>query len=96
MCCSCTCFHVAVAISILLVCIDCFCADVLWFTLVVNRLNIGSRGSESSKGQAFVIEMSAAWHDWVAVGAPGANAAVALRAGHTALVACSARSLLAM
>ncbi|KAI0740138.1 Six-hairpin glycosidase-like protein [Earliella scabrosa] len=63
--------------------------DDMWLTPVVNPLEIGNRGSESPEGQAFVIEMYAAWRDWVALGAPGANAAVMLRAGYTALMACA-------
>lgn len=63
----------------------------MWLTPVVNPNNIGNEGEHSPEGQAFVVEMYAAWRDWVAVGAPGANAAVRLHAalglGHGALVA---------
>ena len=33
---------------------------------------MGARGARSPEGQAFVVEMQAAWRDWVASGSPGA------------------------
>ncbi|KII90447.1 hypothetical protein PLICRDRAFT_38994 [Plicaturopsis crispa FD-325 SS-3] len=48
-----------------------------WLTPVVNPHSYGSEGSMSPEGQAFVVEMQAAWRDWVAAGSPGANSAIA-------------------
>ncbi|OBZ73000.1 hypothetical protein A0H81_07148 [Grifola frondosa] len=42
----------------------------MWLTPVVNPESFGSEGSESPEAQAFVIEMYAAWRDWVALGSP--------------------------
>ncbi|KAH9850434.1 Six-hairpin glycosidase-like protein [Lenzites betulinus] len=54
----------------------------MWLTPVVNPNQFGIEGSESPEGQAFVVEMYAAWRDWTAVGSPGANGARGLhRAG---------------
>ncbi|KAH7910426.1 Six-hairpin glycosidase-like protein [Hygrophoropsis aurantiaca] len=44
-----------------------------WLTPVVNPYSYGSEGQNSPEGQAFVLEMQAAWRDWVADGAKGAN-----------------------
>lgn len=44
-----------------------------WLTPVVNPHSYGKEGAESPEGQAFVLEMQAAWRDWVAAGSPGAN-----------------------
>ena len=52
-----------------------------WLTPVVNPYSFGREGSRSPEGQAFVVEMYAAWRDWVEAGAPGANAAVGVRVG---------------
>ena len=41
----------------------------------MNPYSFGREGSRSPEGQAFVVEMYAAWRDWVALGAQGANAA---------------------
>jgi hypothetical protein len=46
-----------------------------WLLPVVNPLSYGQEGSKSPEAQAFVIEMHAAWKDWVAAGSKGANAA---------------------
>ncbi|KAF8581962.1 Six-hairpin glycosidase [Ramaria rubella] len=46
-----------------------------WLTPVVNPEDWSMSGSESPEGQAFVVEMQAAWQDWVAAGSPGANSA---------------------
>ncbi|KAI0337128.1 Six-hairpin glycosidase [Trametopsis cervina] len=54
-----------------------------WLVPVVNPDNVGQQGSQSPEGQAFVVELSAAWNDWVAAGSPGANAAIQLGAGLT-------------
>ena len=45
-----------------------------WLLPVVNPLSYGQEGSESPEAQAFVIEMHAAWKDWVTAGSNGANA----------------------
>ncbi|KAI0641706.1 Six-hairpin glycosidase-like protein [Trametes meyenii] len=50
----------------------------MWLTPVVNPNQFGIEGSRSPEGQAFVVEMYAAWRDWVAQGSPGANAAARL------------------
>ncbi|RDB22323.1 hypothetical protein Hypma_010490 [Hypsizygus marmoreus] len=50
-----------------------------WLTPVVNPHSYGVQGSESPEGQAFVVEMQAAWRDWVADGSKGANGAGASR-----------------
>lgn len=47
-----------------------------WLTPVVNPDSFGDEGSESPEGQAFVVQMFAAWRDWVDNGSVGANAAV--------------------
>ncbi|EDR00386.1 uncharacterized protein LACBIDRAFT_144731, partial [Laccaria bicolor S238N-H82] len=46
-----------------------------WLLPVVNPLSYRQQGSESPEAQAFVIEMHAAWKDWVAAGSKGANEA---------------------
>lgn len=51
-----------------------FTAD-MWLTPVVNPENIGLQGSQSPEGQAFVLDLDAAWRDWVSAGSPGANGA---------------------
>ncbi|KAI0667555.1 Six-hairpin glycosidase-like protein [Trametes maxima] len=53
----------------------------MWLTPVVNPNQFGIEGSRSPEGQAFVVEMYAAWRDWVAQGSPGANAAARLQVG---------------
>ncbi len=45
----------------------------MWLTPVVNPYSFSHQGSESPEGQAFVVEMQAAWMDWVAQKTPGAN-----------------------
>jgi hypothetical protein len=47
-----------------------------WLTPVVNPHQFGVQGNQSAEGQAFVLEMQAAWRDWVADGSKGANGAV--------------------
>ncbi|KZT34675.1 Six-hairpin glycosidase [Sistotremastrum suecicum HHB10207 ss-3] len=44
-----------------------------WLTPVVNPENTGVQGSKSPEGQAFVVELEAAWSDWVNAGSPGVN-----------------------
>lgn len=48
---------------------------------MVNPIDWTTQGSESPEGQAFVVEMTAAWKDWVAIGSPGANGALGFRQG---------------
>jgi hypothetical protein len=38
-----------------------------WLSPVVDPLNVGSEGSQSPEGQAFVLMLHAAWRDWNAV-----------------------------
>jgi len=46
-----------------------------WLTPVVNPYAYPLQGSYSPEGQAFILEMQAAWRDWVADGAKGTNSA---------------------
>ncbi|KAJ7905504.1 glycoside hydrolase family 105 protein [Mycena olivaceomarginata] len=46
-----------------------------WLTPVVNPHQFGVQGQNSPEGQAFVLELQAAYNEWVASGSPGANAA---------------------
>ncbi len=41
----------------------------------MNPNNVGAQGEHSPEGQAFVLEMYAAWRDWAALGSPGKNGA---------------------
>ncbi|KAG0694705.1 Six-hairpin glycosidase-like protein [Suillus ampliporus] len=47
-----------------------------WLTPVVNPYSYGAQGSDSPEGQAFILEMQAAWRDWVTDGAQGAMVAL--------------------
>jgi hypothetical protein len=42
-----------------------------WLSPVVDPLNVGSEGSQSPEGQAFVLMLYAAWRDWDAVSSNG-------------------------
>lgn len=53
----------------------------MWLAPVVDPDNWARQGAASPEGQAFVVEMYAAWQEWVDAGAPGANAACGLRLG---------------
>ena len=53
----------------------------MWLTPVVNPHSFGELGSQSPEGQAFVVELVAAYDDWVNAGSPGVNSAINLRAG---------------
>jgi len=46
-----------------------------WLTPVVNPHQFGVEGSNSPEGEAFVLELQAAYNEWVAEGSPGKNAA---------------------
>ncbi|KAI6111803.1 Six-hairpin glycosidase-like protein [Pisolithus croceorrhizus] len=47
-----------------------------WLTPVVDPYSYADQGQDSPESEAFVIAMQAAWRDWVADGAVGANGAV--------------------
>ncbi|KAH9917745.1 uncharacterized protein B0H18DRAFT_1096454 [Fomitopsis serialis] len=51
----------------------------MWLTPVVDPYNWNTQGGSSPEGQAFVVEMYAAWRDWVALGSPGASASLSAR-----------------
>ncbi|KAJ7109388.1 Six-hairpin glycosidase-like protein [Mycena epipterygia] len=46
-----------------------------WLTPVVNPHQFGVEGQDSPEGEAFVLELQAAYSEWVAGGSVGANAA---------------------
>lgn len=46
-----------------------------WLTPVVNPDDVGQEGSQSPEGQAFVVQLSAAYRDWLDAGSPGINSA---------------------
>ena len=50
-----------------------------WLAPVVNPVDFDSEGSNSPEGQAFVIQLHAAYREWDADGRKGENAASALR-----------------
>ncbi|CAA7263839.1 unnamed protein product [Cyclocybe aegerita] len=50
-----------------------------WLRPVVNPHSYGQEGSESAEGQAFVVQMHAAWREWVQDGSKGANTAINVR-----------------
>ena len=62
----------------------------MWLTPVVNPHQFGVQGSKSPEGQAFVVEMQAAWNDWVFAGSPGANYSVRLSVGWKLLLSAFA------
>lgn len=49
-----------------------------WLTPVVNPYSYGMQGQESPESEAFMVELQAAWRDWVKDGSKGANAAGSL------------------
>jgi len=57
-----------------------------WLTPVVNPDSYGQQGAQSPEAQAFVVEMHAAWRDWVADGSKGANGALSVIRGPTSTV----------
>ncbi|KAI0075033.1 hypothetical protein K474DRAFT_1685519 [Panus rudis PR-1116 ss-1] len=65
----------------------------MWLTPVVNPHSYGRQGAQSPEGQAFVVEMQAAWRDWVAAGSVGANSAIRT-AGSPSTKTCCTRFLL--
>jgi len=52
-----------------------------WLTPVVDPYMISEQGTTSPEGEAFVLEMTAAWKDWVAAGSPGANGCLRVSVG---------------
>ncbi|PPQ95428.1 hypothetical protein CVT26_008449 [Gymnopilus dilepis] len=50
-----------------------------WLTPVVNPHSYGLQGNISAEGQAFVIQLHAAYREWVQAGSKGANAAASWR-----------------
>ena len=61
----------------------------MWLEPVVNPNEYGVQGEHSPEGQAFVVEMYAAWADWTAAGSPGANGAARLRVQPAAALAAA-------
>jgi len=53
----------------------------MWLTPVVDPYDYPVEGSQSPESEAFVIEMQAAWKDWVHLGSRGANSAMGVRVG---------------
>ena len=47
-----------------------------WVQPVVNPSSFREEGMHSPEGQAFVVELYAAWRDWVESGSEGANGAL--------------------
>ncbi|KZT64678.1 Six-hairpin glycosidase [Daedalea quercina L-15889] len=43
----------------------------MWLTPVVDPYDFTEQGGSSPEGQAFIVEMYAAWRDWVELGSPG-------------------------
>lgn len=52
-----------------------------WLTPVVNPHSYGVEGSKSAEAQAFVVQLNAAWRDWVEDGSKGASGALSLTRG---------------
>ncbi|KAF8885564.1 Six-hairpin glycosidase-like protein [Gymnopilus junonius] len=50
-----------------------------WLTPVVNPHSYGLKGNISAEGQAFVIQLHAAYREWVQAGSKGASAALSVR-----------------
>lgn len=48
----------------------------MWLTPVVDPYNWAAQGGSSPEGQAFVVELYAAYQDWTAKGSPGINGAL--------------------
>lgn len=46
-----------------------------WLTPVVNPDSFGAEGSDSPESEAFVLDLQAAWTEWVQGGSQGANSA---------------------
>lgn len=61
----------------------------MWLTPVVNPHSFGDEGSKSPEGQAFVVEMYAAWRDWVENGSEGANGSIRTNGTPSAMVVVS-------
>jgi hypothetical protein len=52
-----------------------------WLTPVVDPYQYGQQGINSPEGQAFILEMTAAYRDWVAAGSKGINGCVKMSIG---------------
>ena len=53
----------------------------MWLTPVVDPYNWATQGGSSPEGQAFVVEMYAAYQDWTTQGSPGTNGALRFSVG---------------
>ena len=58
--------------------------------------NTSVRGAQSPEGQAFVVEMHAAWQDWVASGSPGVIPAAQTPGAKAAAVRTPVRGIMAV
>ena len=67
----------------------------MWLTPVVNPHSFGVEGGKSPEGQAFVVEMYAAWRDWVADGSKGANSGIRTSGAPSAMAILTIVTLLA-
>ncbi|THH15899.1 hypothetical protein EW146_g4644 [Bondarzewia mesenterica] len=67
-----------------------------WLTPVVNPNSYGSEGSNSPESEAFVLQLHAAWRDWAADGAQGANAAIRVLPSYCAYAIVMAVSVLSV
>lgn len=65
-----------------------------WLTPVVDPYQINFQGTYSPEGEAFVLEMTAAWRDWVAAGSQGANGSIRISIGWMWAVILGARIIL--
>lgn len=52
-----------------------------WLTPVVDPYQYGQEGTNSPEGEAFVLEMTAAYRDWVAAGSKVANGCMRMSSG---------------
>lgn len=64
-----------------------------WLTPVVNPDSFGDEGSDSPESQAFILELQAAWTDWVNDGSQGANGALRLGSVNGATIVFAAMSV---
>ncbi|KAJ3917530.1 glycoside hydrolase family 105 protein [Lentinula edodes] len=64
-----------------------------WLTPVVNPDSFGDEGSDSPESQAFILELQAAWTDWVNDGSQGANGALRLGSVNGATIVFAAISV---
>ncbi|KAJ3759499.1 Six-hairpin glycosidase-like protein [Lentinula raphanica] len=64
-----------------------------WLTPVVNPNSFGDEGSDSPESEAFILELQAAWTDWVNDGSQGANGALRFGSVHGVTVVLAALSV---